>query len=196
MPNYCYNKLTIVGSAEDVDRFVSGAAGHCPKTGRDSCLLFERFVALGEDSQQGEIDAWSVKWGAFHEQITQHSKGTATYLFTTAWGPPNKFLKGASTLFPRLLFLYSYGEDSPCRGRRMLKNAVVDFVAEGEKPKSHGERKSVDYISDEGDRATAYEKWQRAYLDSHDVWVSDATFLQAVQAALKDEPEKELTTRP
>lgn len=152
MPNHCNNVLTVVGNEDAVAAFVDKAHGPLPsyppqfgeenKEPKISVFSFHRFVPIPDDVQKNEYgdggarsgynverELWGVKWGAYDEELVRHEKNYAEYRFTTAWSPPEVFLLKASEQFPTLTFYLSYTEESPSRGRFVIKNGeVIDAV--------------------------------------------------------------------
>lgn len=184
MPNHCDNKLTLVGPDADVDKWVSVAEKH------PSVLSFSEHVPLTEDSVHGEHQAWGVKWGAYGEKLVENSlisggRRQATYHFQTAWGPPLKFLETTSRKYPHIIFLLSFGEEYPTRGRFIIRAGEVTEIANQDGCPDYGAVESEHYAGDpkldpednEHVITTAYKRWQNEYYDSHESWISDAVFV-------------------
>jgi hypothetical protein len=163
-----------------------------------SVLQFSAFVPIpnyepGADYDQigykGERDAWGCKWGAYSERIVENvlmssSKRRVTYEFQTAWNPPHKFLEKVSAMYPNIVFLLSYAEENPTRGRWMIQDGVIDTLIDDRDSPDFHDKDAPEYIEDEDDRGAAWEKWEAEYYDSHDEWISDAAFMVTLEKAL------------
>lgn len=198
MPNYCDNIMTIVGDKESIDKFVNKANGLTQKyppqffdikekEDKTSVLSFHQLVPIPDDilvknySDYGyyvELDLWGVKWGAFNESLQEHVDGKATYKFTTAWCIPHKFLERVSVLFPTLTFYISFSEESPTRGRVIIKNGewgeqlFEDTIKNSDGYPKWEENKSEEPGYEDAHFALARE-WREKYLTEHDLWIKD-----------------------
>jgi hypothetical protein len=124
MPNWCLNRLQVIGPAETVARFVAAAVGGNPWSqplsgAPEEALSFHRLLAIppavlaagyAAAGYDWERQHWGCKWGACHSVLAERWEGGVRYEFDTAWGPPLAFLKTASRAWPELMFQLEYEE--------------------------------------------------------------------------------------
>jgi len=124
MPNWCHNKLTVVGPVADVKRFQGQAVGFCPwsEPGEEPesvVLNFHNLVPIPPDvlaagyeaaGHDWEQEHWGCKWGACHAELADAWDGHLVYTFDTAWAPPLPFLKTLGPQWPMLRFVLTYEE--------------------------------------------------------------------------------------
>ena len=124
MPNWCNNKLTVIGPKADVKRFQSQAVGYCawPGQGPESqpiVLNFHSLVPIPPDvlatgyddaGYDWEKEHWGCKWGACHTELVDEWDGHLVYTFDTAWAPPLPFLRNLGPCWPALRFILTYEE--------------------------------------------------------------------------------------
>jgi hypothetical protein len=122
-----------------------------------------------------EKAAWGVKWGAYEQKEPVVEDGRATYEFTCAWGVPDRFLVGASRLWPTLTFLVSWGGEGPTRGRLKAVAGVLLPVIDDR----YEDTKHLYPVLPDGADAAAQQAWNEAYeaveheyVRSHDAWVA------------------------
>jgi len=78
MPNWCNNKLVVIGPDGDVDRFKKTATGNSPwhtQEEKKNVLNFHSLMPIppeivsagyGEAGYEWELKNWGCKWGACH----------------------------------------------------------------------------------------------------------------------------------
>jgi hypothetical protein len=126
MPNWCLNKLTVLGSREDVQAFRDKAKGQSPwpqpkeaEQAAENPLNFHSLVPVPEQVLKSgyesaghlwETEHWGCKWGAAETAIVDECDGLIVYDFHTAWSPPIELLETTAKLFPALTFLLDYDE--------------------------------------------------------------------------------------
>lgn len=122
MPNWCTNKLTIIGPGVNVQAFKAKAVGHSPweETGENPDVLnFHSLVPVPEEILKAGYDSagydwqmenWGCKWGASGPGILVEREGHVEYEFYTAWSPPIKFLENVAKQWAALVFVLSYEE--------------------------------------------------------------------------------------
>jgi Api92-like protein with ferredoxin domain len=200
MPNHCNNVLTVVGDEETVDAFVDKVNGPGPKypvqfegdkldEPKISVFSFHQLVPIPDDVQKNqygdggyrsgynvERELWGVKWGAYDEELVRHEDNYAEYRFTTAWSPPEVLLLKASELFPSLTFYLSYSEESPSRGRFVVKNGELVDQTHDSYPFNE---ERPDYDSAMADGLTEDEYYEQCnainekYIRAHTYWVAE-----------------------
>jgi hypothetical protein len=122
MPNWCSNKLTIIGPGVNVQAFKTKAVGNSPweETGENPDVLNfhslvpvpENILAAGYDDAgyHWQQENWGCKWGAANSVIVEEWDGHVEYSFDSAWSPPLKFLKNVAKQWPNLTFVLVYEE--------------------------------------------------------------------------------------
>ena len=138
MPNWCHNKLLVIGSQAKLQEFKQFAQGltlsQFSVDTRDDdidILDFNKFVPYPEKfakadfrRRQGLTDKdgynnggydwcirnWGTKWGACDVDLSEHSKRSLLYYFNTAWSPPAPVVVEMSEKFPTLMFHLNYAE--------------------------------------------------------------------------------------
>lgn len=203
MPNHVRQRLTVVGSKDDVAAFVATARGARPTTGDkpDSPngtykmvlepLCFHMFAPLPDEFSMHpygdrrsigynlENDGWGVKWGAYNweDGMPRISEdGTeATYEFTCAWGPPVKALTRASLRYPVLTFYLSWGGEGPCRGRHAFARGGVthEQCDDYRRDIAPDMPSEEEYEADEDAASKKSDEAEAKYIASHNAWVAD-----------------------
>lgn len=212
MPNHVRQRLTVVGSKDDVDAFVVTARGARPTTGDDpdqfhgpykmkvEPLCFHVIAPLpdtysahpyGDRESVGynlESKGWGVKWGPYDvdkESPRMSDDGTrATYDFTCAWGPPVMALRRASFRYPTLRMFLSWGGEGPCRGRHALERGeiCVEIEDDYETEIAPDMPSDEEYEADERAASAKGDAAERKYIESHDAWVDEQIGGRALQA--------------
>ena len=202
MPNHCSNVLTVVGNRDMVSAFVDKVHGPGPKytpqfegdkldEPKVSVFSFHQLVPIPDDVQKNpygdggarsgfnvERELWGVKWGAYDEELVRHEDNYAEYRFTTAWSPPEVFLLKASQLFPTLTFYVSYSEESPSRGRFIIKNGELMLEVHDSYPFDGYPEYDESRSSEEGYDDEHYEKCHQVdekYVRAHTYWVAETS---------------------
>lgn len=162
MPNWCENILTVSGPSEEVDRFIKDNNG-----GDGEALVFSKAVPeptyegyngpSHEDTPSGlptwyhwRIENWGTKWEPDSgtdvkketKTVLDQEISTATYYFSTAWGPADAWFDKVVTKYPKLRLSYVYGEPGNNFGgvivaldgkvTRHLEGETYDFLPEPE----------------------------------------------------------------
>ena len=122
MPNWCTNKLTIIGPGADVQAFKTTAVGHSPweEPGENpNALNFHSLIPVPESilavdyddaGYNWEKENWGCKWGAANSVIVEEWEGHVEYAFDTAWSPPIELLETMAKQWPNLTFVLEYEE--------------------------------------------------------------------------------------
>ncbi len=205
MPNHCKNLLTIVGPKEDVSAFVNRARApdHVYKPedwqsetgGQVEPLSFQVFAPIPDNvlacgyndlvpgtnkqAYEWERDLWGVKWGAYETVLRYNRNGAAMYEFTTAWAPPDRWLEKVSQQYPELIFLFSYGEERPTRGRRVLCAGKALMRCDESYDESLFEKEHKAYlkkheVEENGEDDEFWSLWENELLGSHQDWAEQA----------------------
>ena len=132
MPNHCSNKMTLIGSSEDLKQFVEFS-----KKG-ENAFDIEKFIPMPEElhntsspnrnkenavemvKKYGAMDwydwavkNWGTKWGAYNVEVNTDciEDEVLTYYFRTAWGPFNEnVISVMSEKFPGIAFELKFAE--------------------------------------------------------------------------------------
>lgn len=119
MPNWCINKLDVVGAEEALEKFKVDSSNS------DGEFCFSALVAppeeaLDSDSPIGGWRAWAdtnwgTKWDISADEcaFTLHyedSEPTMVWEFSTAWAPPTAWLAQVAPQYPELTFKLWFDE--------------------------------------------------------------------------------------
>ena len=110
MPNWCFNRLRVVGPAEDARRFHKQGEGFSPWFAPEpgsapDALNFHSLVPIPTDvlaagydtaGHAWECQHWGCQWGACHLTVVDEWEGGALYEFDTAWSPPLPWVEQVS----------------------------------------------------------------------------------------------------
>lgn len=158
MPNWCHNKLTVVGDPELVAAFVENVKGADEDDAPEQPLSFEKIdptpVELLDTNRAGgalpgwyrwRLVHWGTKWDAsFGAPLVALGSGVvpetrtpivepgkAFYAFETAWAPPLHVIETASRQHPGLRLTLVWGEPgSDIAGRHVFEDGE-EIEAEG-----------------------------------------------------------------
>ena len=119
MPNWCENKLTVIGDNEDLTVFKD----HVKGTGTDMCLnnivpmpkeLYDT-TSPGDDDNwyNWRIRNWGIKWD-IDASLIGESDNILIYEFDSPWAPPHEWVRNAALIFPDLSFELYYREPGMC----------------------------------------------------------------------------------
>lgn len=134
MPNSVFNRLAVSGPPDAVEGFRRRAGRERP--GEEPVLLdFSRHVSQPEELAEAAMPAidadspavreaglpdwywwrvenWGTKWNAYDVATVLDAKtGVRTYVFITAWSPPDVWLSAASSQHPELEFEHEFVEE-------------------------------------------------------------------------------------
>ena len=136
MPNHCSNTLSFTGKrslcfdfARDHYRFPEEWNEQPTQDSRKTTLDFSLCVPYPKGRQAGDgwydyhVANWGTKWNAFDifpetfpeviegiEEDWTNDSARGMYIFSTAWSPPELWLKAATKQYPGLSFLLTYEE--------------------------------------------------------------------------------------
>jgi hypothetical protein len=130
MPNWCTNRVDVVGAPEDVTAFRNAVANHdmvfslnkiVPRPpefdgkkdttkARDEELrdLTTKYGAA--DWFTWSVQNWGTKWDVCVSTLEEFGPGEIRYTFDTAWGPPKPICELLRQRFPALSITWSYDE--------------------------------------------------------------------------------------
>lgn len=166
MPNWCSNKLTILGKASRLAEFAERARGLRPAYKRQlekvdkkvndeiNVLEFHNFVPVPKEvldagydpaGYNWEIANWSVKWGACCAQIEDSKdENELCYVFDTPWRDPNLWFARTAALYPDLTFYLEFSEPS------MGFSGSSKYSGGKETKRTYTEEYTSEDVSDEG----------------------------------------------
>lgn len=158
MPNWCFNKVTVSGDKDEVEKVVSfvkseesdfdfnkvlpymGDGRECTdgRQGEDNNFN-DKDPVLGVNGYEWCWRNWGTKWTA-NEVETSFSGLDAEFSFLTAWSPPSPVILKLSSLFPSLTFYLDFdeegnelfGEEEYRGGRLVSQTEIFPEVEEDE----------------------------------------------------------------
>ena len=129
MPNWCTNRLTIVGPDDKIDELLGKAKGP-DQHGNEEIFTFQSFVPMPnivfrgnlslEDEQKypGEKNwlgwcrkYWGTKWDCGEVTIEDGTEGGKVIYFNTAWSPPTPVMSKIAELFPELSIVHEFADE-------------------------------------------------------------------------------------
>lgn len=205
MPNHCVNRLSVVGPAEQVSAFIRLSETPKPATGdpegsinyseRLEKVVFDFHGAVPLPVEYSKVpysnhpnaggydmerETWGVKWGAYDIDEAWDREGSESEIasigFTTAWSPPAIWMVKASINFPELTFYLSFAEESPSRGRYVVRGGEI--IEERDDPYTDWYKSYDDDMSEEEEEAL-YEENHEAEMElvnTHNDWVAQEWF--------------------
>lgn len=133
-------------------------------------------LAPRNDGYTMEADTWGVKWGPYNlkEENIVELDGFFGVEFTTAWGPPTRYLAQAAERFPELKFFLSYGGEGPTRGYMQFEGGIEvcgydDAYNSDDYPEYDEDRESEEGYEDA--YFEEYSNVEKFYIFTHDEWV-------------------------
>lgn len=187
MPNWCDNRLTVIGPAGDIARFAEQAKGPVQSYPNDGSseppievFSFQALVPLPPEATAGNYDpngieaeraTWGVKWGGSDSVLVKRTRTRLIYTFKTPWGPARDFHSALARKWPTLTFALSYSEEYPSRGRYIWRNKRRKQVTYTYGTPSH--IKFNDKLSEreQEKRYRKLEKWRWELVKTHDKWI-------------------------
>tara|TARA_R110000824_G_scaffold248470_2_gene437545 strand:+ start:55 stop:753 length:699 start_codon:yes stop_codon:yes gene_type:complete len=177
MPNHCSNTLSFTGKrshcfdfARDHYRFPEAWDSNKPnkiKTTLDFslCVPYPRERATSDGWYDYHIGNWGTKWNAYDvypetfpeviegiEEDWTNDSASGSYSFSTAWSPPELWLKAVTKHYPGLSFLLTY-EEPGADYCGFFKAHGGSFTEEDTRTCSEFAPEGVDY--DDSDQAEA-----------------------------------------
>ncbi|KEO80867.1 hypothetical protein [Tumebacillus flagellatus] len=154
MPNHVTNRLTIIGTEEqvaEVKKFLA-YGGEIGTIDFNAITPMPKWVFNGntlsgvEEEKYGEencwyrwsINNWGTKWNAYSQP--DHRNTADTIYFTTAWSAPLDLMKKLSWIYPNLEFEFAWADED--LGRNIGKVKFQDGVAIEEYEPEGGSREA------------------------------------------------------
>lgn len=146
MPNHCYNKVSIVGSKDSLEKIkkklIKKGGGHT------NYFSFHKIVPQPNTLKDEEwydwcVSNWGTKWDSYdgdikspeikegfsnsYKFITDRTgTSTLTYSFNTAWSPASKVISALTSLFPDVVVTYYYLEEGmDFAGKEVFKDGEI-----------------------------------------------------------------------
>ena len=108
MPNYCDNRVTIIGHKEDLDIL------------EEEKLTFSKFVPRPADQEENWYEwnnaHWGTKWEHAEYEMTMRDDHVLVAHFRTAWAPPIAFFSALLKLYPRSWIKCEFTEEDSLAG--------------------------------------------------------------------------------
>jgi hypothetical protein len=135
MPNWCDNRMMVVGPTDVVNEFVKGANKNVNDVDREMCILPNylpfppalegkpvetdsgSFIPFTDRGYNWCLANWGTKWEDSGTRViswSSSSDGETTQIviyMNTAWGPPDNGIQRISAMFPELVFTLAFHED-------------------------------------------------------------------------------------
>ena len=127
MPNHVWNKLTVEGPEDDVQRFVERVVSEeLDHKGEPYLLDFIAHVPVPADLPRDEVPVWSIDaWGCLQPlsaEVLDRQPGRVVYFLVTASGLPTPWLQTTSHAEPTLAFEHEWMEEfADSYGRRRFE---------------------------------------------------------------------------
>ena len=184
MPNWVYTSLEVTGPSEELSKFIAGIKKGKKDEYTDTRYLeiissyipcptelYEVTSPLKEEQKEfaaimlenygsanwydWQHDNWGVKWGDCNTFIDEQDEASVKFRFETPWGTAEKAFLKISSMFPELIFLFSYEEEAGffC-GAEVMSKGEMDFSEMFSPSEYEGE---VDWDSMEG--TEKYDEW-------------------------------------
>jgi hypothetical protein len=146
MPNWCYNRIEVKGSAEDALRMKAYIHSQDSEFDFNKVLPYpEEYAKLDAEVDEDGINRskgfngggyewciahWGTKWNACEVSIADDGSEID---FDTAWSPSLKVTNALSKLFPALIFTHRFEEgESDFSGYAVYRNGELIESADGE----------------------------------------------------------------
>ena len=112
MPNYVYNRLTIIGKmpAEIQKFYFENKPVKAPHQ-EDESLSFNMSVPEPNGPMDWRIENWGCKWDASNTKCVS-GETKLDYTFTTPWSPPSAWLDTVSRKYPALTFYLRFEDEA------------------------------------------------------------------------------------
>jgi hypothetical protein len=124
MPNWCDNRLRLIGDSGVIDQFIEGIHKSEQESMLHAYIPFPPGLAATIEMADGKhmgiiseraydwcLKNWGCKWGDSGLIFGTNDYGVIEIYFTTPWGPPEAGIANLSTIFPELTFTLAYHED-------------------------------------------------------------------------------------
>ena len=115
MPNWCYNRVTIMGNEKDLQEIKELVEDK----ENDTDFSFEKIKPLPKDLEDGEwynwcINNWGTKWDATDAYLENERLdgkwSELEYTFDTAWSPAKGIYNELTERFPDVSISWFYDE--------------------------------------------------------------------------------------
>jgi hypothetical protein len=135
MPNWCYDRVEVIGQPKEVADFKTAT------TNEDGNFSFDCLVPMPESLRQPDggdgwynwsVDNWGTKWDVRGEevhvehQVTPEGLSRLVLDFMTAWAPPSEWMAKVATQFPHLKFTLWFDEPGVCfAGKETFEDGIL-----------------------------------------------------------------------
>jgi len=148
MPNWCSNRIVMIGEAEVLSVLRETVSSD------ESHFDFDKIVPgrPGEGWYEWSIENWGTKWNASDVDLDQ-GDGELAFTFDTAWGPCGPVVAALASQFPTLRIIHMYAESG------MGFGGIVRYEGGEAVETEHAEdSKSVASLSDWHQMAIGYDE--------------------------------------
>jgi len=197
MPNWCYNRLEVIGDPEAVAAFNSAT------TNSDGHLSFDCLVPMPAQMRDGDgwydwcIEHWGTKWDVRGDEVdsshevTDAGQARLTFDFHTAWAPPSEWLSRVAPAFPALQFTLWYDEPGACfAGKETFINGRMDY-SQSWSGESVGTLNCAVHDCEEWvEGRSVFDFDQAPDAEDLEVFCEDHALVQAVVAAVRADGEQ------
>lgn len=121
MPNWCHNRMRVIGAPDEVEKFRLAVMKQPDSflDANDEDLSFHSTVPQPKFSNDRNderwyawrVARWGTKWQPSDVTLTRVNETTILYDFQTAWSPPIPWLEETVTQFQNLRFELWYAEE-------------------------------------------------------------------------------------
>jgi hypothetical protein len=80
----------------------------------ETVALCDAYASIGDWNYDEALHAWGTKWGDCDSFITNHEGQSATFGYSTAWGPMNEAILKISEKWPTLELSTMFSEPGMC----------------------------------------------------------------------------------
>jgi hypothetical protein len=171
VPNWCDNRLKVIGPASAVDEFIAGASRVVDGSSDEELCILRNYIPFppaleGREivSESGTFKAfsdrgydwclnnWGCKWGdsgtRIIEEVMSDEIRTIIIYMNTPWGPPDQGILQISKIFPELTFILAFHEDGMAfSGVAMFERGGIICDINGGEPPQYIEDKEDEWIN-------------------------------------------------
>lgn len=135
MPNWCYDRLDVIGDSNAVAHFKAAT------TNVEGHISFDCLVPMPEELRKPDggdgwynwsVDNWGTKWDvrgddvSISHEVLDSGLSRLSLEFTTAWAPPSEWLAKVAPQYRDLQFTLWFDEPGACfAGKETYENGVM-----------------------------------------------------------------------
>ena len=115
MPNWCWNRVAVSGSEEDMKKLKEHVSSE------ESEFDFDKIIPMPKDINRRRSyrrydwsrENWGTKWNSSDVSVKSMSDTDAVYTFLTAWSPPEPIILKLRELYPDINVSAFFDEPDP-----------------------------------------------------------------------------------